>query len=105
MLAILGLPLLLFADVAPPVVAEPRRGELVQLLSDDEAEDRAGEGHVEPICCRVGFKDLANTKQALLLIIFIPKMHRYSITNITRVTNKSNSNLRTYLVSVSSKCF
>ena len=105
MLAILGLPLLLFADVAP-VVAEPRRGELVQLLSDDEAEDRAGEGHVESICCGVGFKDLANTKQAFLLIIFyIPKMHSYSITNKTRVTNKSNSNLRTYLVSVSSKCF
>jgi len=53
MLAILGLPLLLFADVA-----EPRRGELVQLLSDDEAEDNAGEGHVESICCGVGFKDL-----------------------------------------------
>ena len=69
MLAILGRPLLLFADVAP-VVAEPRRGELVQLLSDDEAEDSAGEGQVESICCGVGFKDLANIKQAFLLIFF-----------------------------------
>ncbi len=69
MLGILGgLPLLLFADVAP-VVAEPRKGELVQLLSDDEAEDNAGEGHVESICCGVGFKDLANDKRNSLLDI------------------------------------
>ncbi len=61
MLEILGLPLLLFADVAP-VGAEPRRGELVQLLSDDEAEDNAGEGHVESICCGIGFKDLTGIK-------------------------------------------